>query len=97
MAASLESFRPENFHTMTELYRRQIAGLLTGGADLLVAETLLYPQEAEAVLLAAELEGGAVPVMYSFTMQPDGALFSGQEAGPVLRGAGGGRGCGGGL
>ena len=85
MAASLESFRPENFHTMTELYRRQIAGLLAGGADLLVAETLLYPQEAEAVLLAAELEGGAVPVMYSFTMQPDGALFSGQEAGPVLR------------
>ena len=85
MAASLESFRPENFHTMTELYRRQIAGLLAGGADLLVAETLLYPQEAEAVLLAAELEGVAVPVMYSFTMQPDGALFSGQEAGPVLR------------
>ena len=32
MAASLESFRPENFHTMTELYRRQIAGLLTGGS-----------------------------------------------------------------
>ena len=32
MAASLESFRPENFHTMTELYRRQIAGRWGGFA-----------------------------------------------------------------
>ena len=37
------------------------------------------------MLLAAELEWGDLPVLYSFTMQPDGALFSGQEAGPVLR------------
>lgn len=85
MAGCMESWAPENFHRMTELYRRQIGGILEGGADLLAAETLLYPQEAEAVLMAAELEGGAVPVLYSFTMQPDGALFSGQEAGPVLR------------
>jgi len=85
MAGCMESWVPENFHRMTELYRRQIGGLLEGGADLLAAETLLYPQEAEAVLLAAELEGGGVPVLYSFTMQPDGALFSGREAGPVLR------------
>ena len=85
MAGCLESWNPENLHRMTDRYRRQIGGLLEGGADLLVAETLLYPQEAEAVLLAAELEGGDLPVLYSFTMQPDGALFSGQEAGPVLR------------
>ncbi len=57
MAGCLESWNPENFHRMTDRYRRQIGGLLEGGADLLVAETLLYPQEAEAVLLAAELEG----------------------------------------
>ena len=57
---------------------------MDGGADLLVGETLLYPQEAEAILTAAELEGAAVS-MYSFTMQPDGSLFSGRDAGPVLR------------
>ncbi len=57
---------------------------MDGGADLLAAETLLYPQEAEAILTAAELEGAGA-VMYSFTMQPDGSLFSGREAGPVLR------------
>ena len=65
-------------------YRRQIRGLLDGGVDLLVAETLLYPQEAEAIVTAAELEcAGAC--MYSFTMQPDGSLFSGAPAAPVLR------------
>ncbi len=57
MAGCMESWVPENFHRMTELYRRQIGGLLEGGADLLAAETLLYPQEAEAVLLAAEAGG----------------------------------------
>ena len=57
---------------------------MDGGADLLVGETLMYPQEAEAILTAAELEGAGA-AMYSFTMQPDGFLFSGAEAGPVLR------------
>lgn len=84
LAGDMESWDPKNFQEMTDLYRRQIAGLAAGGADLLVAETLLYQQEAEAVLLAAELEGGGLPVIYTFTMQPDGSLFSGQEAGPIL-------------
>ena len=65
-------------------YRRQIVGLLEGGVDLLAAETLLYPQDAEAILTAAELEG-AETVIYTFTMQPDGSLFSGMDAGKVLR------------
>ena len=69
---------------LVENYRRQIRGLVDGGADLLVAETLMYPQEAEAILTAAELESAGA-VMYSFTMQPDGSLFSGRDAGPVLQ------------
>ena len=84
LAVYLDSFDPEIFDTLVENYRRQIAGLLEGGADLLVAETLLYPQDAEAILTAAELEG-AETVMYTFTMQPDGSLFSGMDAGKVLR------------
>ena len=40
--------------------------------------------EAEAILTAAELEGAGA-AMYTFTMQPDGSLFSGREAGPVLQ------------
>ena len=84
LAAFTESWNPENFDLMVENYRRQIRGLVDGGADLLVAETLMYPQEAEAILTAAELENAAC-CMYSFTMQASGILFSGMDAGPVLR------------
>lgn len=84
LAAFCESWNPELFDLLVENYRRQIRGLMDGGVDLLAAETLLYPQEAEAILTAAELEGAGA-VMYSFTMQSDGALFSGMDAGPILK------------
>ena len=84
LAAYCDSFDPENFDLLVEKYRVQIAGLLEGGADLLAAETLMYPQEAEAIFTAAELEG-AEAVLYTFTMQSDGSLFSGRDAAPVLR------------
>ena len=84
LAVYCDSWDEGNFDLLVENYRRQIAGLLEGGADLLAAETLMYPTEAEAILTAAELEG-AECVMYTFTMQPDGSLFSGRDVGPVLR------------
>ncbi len=84
LAAFTDSWNPDKFEFLVENYRRQIHGLLDGGADLLAAETLLYPQEAEAILTAAELEGAGA-CLYTFTMQSDGALFSGAEAGPILR------------
>jgi len=84
LAAFTDSWDPEKFDLLVENYRRQIRGLIDGGADILAAETLLYPQEAEAILCAAEMEcAGAA--MYTFTMQSDGALFSGMDSGPVLR------------
>ena len=73
-----------NFDLLVENYRRQIRGLVNGGADLLVGETLLYPQEAEAILCAAELENAGA-MMYTFTMQSDGSLFSGADAGKILK------------
>lgn len=85
LTAFCDSWDPENFDLLVENYRRQIRGLIGGGADLLVGETLLYQQEAEAILCAAELENAGA-VMYTFTMQPDGALFSGADAGKVLKG-----------
>lgn len=84
LAAFCESWNPDNFDLLVENYRRQIKGLIDGGCDILVGETLMYAQEAEAILCAAELEGAGA-AMYSFTMQLDGSLFSGAEAGPVLR------------
>ena len=84
LAAFCDSFDPEKFDLLVENYRVQIGGLLEGGADLLAAETLMYPQEAEAIFTAAELEG-AEAMLFTFTMQPDGSLFSGMDAAPVLQ------------
>ena len=84
LAAYCDSWDEGNFDLLVENYRRQIRGLIDGGADILVGETLMYGHEAEAILTAAELEGAGA-VLYTFTMQPDGSLFSGMDAGPVLR------------
>ena len=84
LAAFCDSWDAKNFDLLVENYRRQIRGLIDGGVDILGAETLLYPHEAEAILTAAELEGAGA-VMYSFTMQSDGSLFSGMDAGPILK------------
>ena len=84
LATFCDSWDPNSFDLLVENYRRQIRGLIDGGVDILGAETLLYPNEAEAILTAAELEGAGA-VMYTFTMQSDGSLFSGMEAGPILK------------
>ena len=84
LAAYCDSFDPDKFDLLVENYRVQIGGLLEGGADLLAAETLMYPQEAEAIFTAAELEG-AQAMLFTFTMQSDGSLFSDRDVAPVLR------------
>lgn len=84
LATFCDSWEEASFDLLVENYRRQIRGLIDGGADLLVGETLMYAQEAEAIFCAAELEGAGAQ-MYTFTMQADGSLFSGAEAGPILR------------
>lgn len=84
LATYTDSYDEACFDLLLENYRRQIRGLINGGADLLAAETLMYPLEAEAILTAAELENAGA-VIYTFTMQPDGSLFSGRDAAPVLQ------------
>ena len=84
LAAFTDSYDEANFDLLVENYSRQIRGLIDGGADILAAETLMYPLEAEAILTAAELEGAGAAI-YTFTMQPDGSLFSGRDAAPILR------------
>ena len=84
LATFCDSWDEACFDLLVENYSRQIRGLIDGGCDLIIGETLLYPQEAEAILVAAEMEGASC-AMYSFTMQPDGSLFSGRDVGPVLQ------------
>ena len=83
LAAFCDSWDPDNFDLLVENYRRQIRGLINGGADLLVVETLLYPQEAEAILTAAALEGAGA-TMITYSMQSGGFLYSGHDAGPLM-------------
>ena len=84
LATFTDSWDIKNFDLLVENYRRQIKGLIDGGVDLLMAETLMYPTEAEAIFTAAELES-APCCIFTFTMQPDGSLFSGMDAIPVLK------------
>ena len=84
LATFCDSWDAASFDLLVENYRRQIRGLMEGGADILVGETLLYQQEAEAILCAAELEGAGA-AMYTFTMQSAGSLFSGADAGKALK------------
>lgn len=84
LSGFMDSWDSDNFDLLVDNYRRQIRGLIDGGADLLAAETLMYPQEAEAILTAAELEGAGA-VIYSFVMQASGYLYSGTDAGPILK------------
>ncbi len=71
------------YDRMISVYRKQIHALAQGGADLLVAETLLHPREAKAILHTAK-EEGAFTVMISFALRPDGTLRSGHDAETVF-------------
>ncbi|MDD6677825.1 MAG: homocysteine S-methyltransferase family protein [Firmicutes bacterium] len=84
LAAFMETWDEDNYDDMVANYRRQIRGLADGGADLLIGETLIYLTEAEAILEAAQAENAGA-VMLSFSMQPDGRLFSGRPAADALR------------
>ena len=79
----IDTADPANLSRMTSDYQRQIAALVAGGADLLAAETLLHPQEAQAILSAAAKEQ-AQAVMISFACKSDGTLYSGHRAEEVV-------------
>jgi 5-methyltetrahydrofolate--homocysteine methyltransferase len=77
-------FRAVTFDQLRDAYAEQARGLLDGGADLLLVETIFDTLNAKAALYAvAELcEGRDVPVMISGTITDrSGRLLSGQTPG----------------
>src|ERR1700733_11530565 len=66
---SSPGFRAVTFHDLRKAYSEQINGLLDGGADLLLVETIFDTLNAKAALYAiaeiAEARGIDVPVMIS--------------------------------
>src|ERR1700676_167035 len=76
-------FRAITFDELRSAYAEQVKGLLEGGADILLIETIFDTLNAKAAIAAiadvAEARGSSVPVMVSGTL-PDrsGRLLSGQ-------------------
>jgi 5-methyltetrahydrofolate--homocysteine methyltransferase len=78
-------FRNTNFDELRIAYRDAIAGLIEGGADTLMVETIFDTLNAKAALFAIEEEfeerGGRLPVMISGTITDrSGRTLSGQTA-----------------
>ena len=78
-------FRNTSFDELRTVYREAIEGLLDGGADTLMVETIFDTLNAKAALYAIEeafdARGGRVPVMISGTItDASGRTLSGQTA-----------------
>src|ERR1700754_2749294 len=79
-------FRAINFDQLRDAYAEQVRGLLDGGADLLLIETIFDTLNAKAAIHAiaeeTEARGVRVPVMISGTITDlSGRLLSGQTPG----------------
>ena len=75
-------FRNITFDELRDAYSTQAKGLLDGGADILLVETIFDTLNAKAALFAineiAEEKGIIVPIMVSGTVDKSGRLLSGQ-------------------
>ncbi len=75
-------FRNISFDELKDAYSTQAKGLLDGGTDILLVETIFDTLNAKAALFAineiAEKRGEVVPVMVSGTVDNSGRLLSGQ-------------------
>lgn len=83
-------YRAISFDEVKEAYREQVEGLLDGGADLLLVETIFDTLNAKAALYAIEealeARGRRFPVMVSGTItDASGRTLSGQTLEAFLR------------
>ena len=78
-----------DYDTMVAGYVRQARGLLAGGADVLIVETVFDLLQAKAALWACHeamgAEGRSVPLMVQVTIEKDlGTMLLGSEIGAAL-------------
>jgi 5-methyltetrahydrofolate--homocysteine methyltransferase len=73
------TFRNATFDQVREAYAEQISGLVAGGVDLLMVETIFDTLNAKAALVAAQDVAPDVPLWISFTaVDRSGRNLSGQ-------------------
>jgi 5-methyltetrahydrofolate--homocysteine methyltransferase len=72
-------YRAVTFDELVEAYTEQVRGLMDGGADVLLVETIFDTLNAKAALFAIDQIAGAVPIMISGTItDASGRTLSGQ-------------------
>lgn len=75
-----DGYQPGALMSATEAHHyhaAQARSLARGGAELITAITMLYPDEAIGIVRAAEQAG--LPAVISFTVETDGSLPTGQS------------------
>lgn len=73
-----EPFGEMKFEDTVDIFKEQVKGLLAGGVDLFVIETMMDIQEARAALLAVK-ETCDLPVMVSMTFDRDKKTLTGTD------------------
>ncbi|MDU1909859.1 methionine synthase [Fusobacterium sp.] len=75
--------REINFDQMKNIYSEQIEGVIDGGADCILIETIFDGLNAKTALIAAEelfeKKNIQLPIMISATVNKQGKIFSGQS------------------
>lgn len=79
----IEPFGDMPFEKAVDIYKEQVRGLLEGGVDLFLIETMIDIQEARAALLAVK-ESSDLPVMVSMTFDRDGRTLTNSDPVTVL-------------
>ena len=74
----IEPFGPLSFEEAVDAFKEQVQGLIDGGCDLIVIETMIDIQEARAALLAVK-ETVDIFTIVSMTYEKDGHTLGGTD------------------
>jgi len=74
----MEPFGNYSFEEIVNAYKKQVIGLLEGGVDLFVIETMMDIQEARAALIAVK-ENCDLPVIVTMTFEQGGFTINGTD------------------
>lgn len=81
--------REVSFDELLAVYKVQVRGLIDGGVDLILIETIFDGLNAKAAVIAVEEEAATrninIPIMISATVDRSGRLLSGQDMFSLVR------------
>ena len=75
----IEPFGPLAFEEAVDAFKEQVRGLIDGGCDLIVIETMIDIQEARAALLAVKETCNDIFTIVSMTFEKDGYTLGGTD------------------